>query len=646
MRTVVRKRSLIDVFEKVLPSCGFEERPGQEYMAYHVESIIKERSVLIAEAGVGIGKTFAYLIPALLSFEWSSELINNTLVISTNTIVLQHQLISDIHRLVDLLRMDIDPNSIALAKGKTNFLCLAKTDKRGLPLEPELREWIDRTRTGDRNDAPPCPDQVWQLICADRTDDCSQCYHTDICGYLRERTRWSKARIVVTNHQQLLADALNREANPRMALFRQPDMVVIDEAHRFEEAAAQMLGSSFTFDNVRRLPRLVYRLEQRVMVSSTRSSRLETAGPQLIQSLNDRVKWTEEGESGGRAFIDISDQVTASIHKYLRTLEAVSDLQTLSANMQGRRSELDMTLERLIVTMEALINPDDFVCWAEMRGTNLESINAIPRDMTGRLEDLLWSCKRPTVLTSATLAGTGPKDYGYCVASLGLRHARIMSAVPSPFDYAKKRLVYLPPIDEIPSHRSEEFLSFAAEEMASLVKAVDGRTLILLTSHSDTDIIGGMLQNLLPDYNLLVQGQEQQRGLIEHFKQLPRSVLLGTAYWEGVDMPGTDLVSVICARLPFPPPDPVLEAKAEDARKRNMDAFTTVYLSEMLMKLKQGLGRLIRTGEDFGIFSILDRRAHPGKEEYSSVIHGLLEPSEITHSLERVKEFVLDGERT
>lgn len=211
--------------------------------------------------------------------------------------------------------------------------------------------------------------------------------------------RWPRARIVVTNHQQLLADALNREVNPRIALFRQPDMVVIDEAHRFEEAAAQMLGSSFTFKDIRRMPELVSHLESRFMVASIGSSKLEELGPPLIQSLGGAVKWTEDGESG-RAFIEINKNLETKIHRYLDALDAVTGLQTLSANMQRRRSELDTMIERITATMEALVNPDEFVSWAEMNGAYLESISAVPRNMSNRLGELLWNYRCPTVLTS------------------------------------------------------------------------------------------------------------------------------------------------------------------------------------------------------------------------------------------------------
>jgi ATP-dependent DNA helicase DinG len=637
---VLRNRPLVDVFENILPSHGFEEREGQEYMAYHVESAIRERSVLIAEASVGIGKTFAYLIPALLSFDWSSELIQKTLVISTNTIVLQHQLIDDINRLVDLLHVDIDPSSIALAKGRTNFLCLAKADKPGVLLGSELREWIDRTLTGDRNEAPSCSDQVWQSICADGTSDCSQCNQRDICSYQRERSRWAGARIVVTNHQQLLADALNRELNPRMALFRQPDMVIIDEAHRFEEASAQMLGSRFTFQDMRRIPKLTSRLERYSVYSFNTSEQLEYLGLQLIQKLNDAVQWSNR-EDSGRASIDVNDEITKSVYEYIGLLNSIAHIQELSWSPRGRFSELDKMVERLIDTTRALVSPHESVCWAEIKAEKCEGVNAIPRDMTSRLRGLLWNCKRPTVLTSGTLTGSNRKDYDYCMTSLGLSHAGTMNAVPSPFDYEGNRIAYLPPIEAIPDWNSEEFLCFAANEIACLARAIGGRTLILMTSHDDMNIIDEMLRNLLPDYNLLSQGQQQEK-LIGRFKQSSRSVLLGTAYWEGVDMPGTDLVSVICIRLPFPPHAPVLKAKEEEAKKRSMDVFTTVYLSEMLMKLKQGLGRLIRTNEDFGVFSILDRRAHLGERKYSRGIHDLLAPSEVTHSLQRVKDFVSD----
>ncbi|MGB9859722.1 MAG: DEAD/DEAH box helicase, partial [Moorellaceae bacterium] len=191
---MTRSLSLANIFEEILPSYGFEQREGQEFMAYHVETTIKERNILIAEAGVGTGKTFAYLIPALTLVDWSSELLRKILIISTNTIVLQHQLMGDISRLIQLLHIKIDPDSIVLAKGKTNFLCPAKAAIWNISLGPELCEWVESTSTGDRNEAPPCSDEIWQAICVDESCNCSQCEQKTDCCYQKQRQKWLRAR--------------------------------------------------------------------------------------------------------------------------------------------------------------------------------------------------------------------------------------------------------------------------------------------------------------------------------------------------------------------------------------------------------------------------------------------------------------------
>ncbi|MGB9859868.1 MAG: ATP-dependent DNA helicase, partial [Moorellaceae bacterium] len=429
------------------------------------------------------------------------------------------------------------------------------------------------------------------------------------------------------------------------ALFSKPDIIVIDEAHRFEEAAAQMLGSAFTFNDIKRMPKLVNRLEQLLMYHITSSKNLEPLGWELIRGLSSAVQWKDEEESG-RAFIEINNRLLQDIEEYLEILSGISKLVSLADTQRQKLPELAAVSEKVSATMKGLINSDSFVCWAQMKGRKVESFNAIPRDMSKKLNNLLWNHRRPVILTSATLTGNGPKDYSYWVTSLGISNANPMNAVNSPFDFRKNRIVYLPPLETIPDHNSEEFLEFATNEVAKLVKVTGGRTLILLTSYKDMYYISRTLRNLVPDYNLLIQGQEQEARLVERFKQLPHSVLLGTAYWEGLDISGPALTSVICIKLPFPPPDPVLEAKAEEAKNRGLDPFTSVYLSAMLIKLKQGIGRLIRTSEDYGVFSILDKRAHLGQKSYSALIHAQLKPSEITDSLERVKSFISSKEQT
>jgi ATP-dependent DNA helicase DinG len=643
--TVFASPSVADVFQKILPSYGFEVREGQEFMAYHIETAIKKRNILLAEAGVGTGKTFAYLIPALLAFDWTATVLRNTLVIATNTIVLQHQLIKDISRLTELLGIKINPEEVVLAKGKNNFLCpkrsseaLESLAKQGYDVD-ELAKWAALTQTGDRNEAPPCSDEVWQSICVPEFSNCSRCAEKNYCCYQNQRRKWLGARIIVTNHQQLLADALNREENLRALLFKGTDMIIIDEAHRFEEAATQMLGTAFTFNDIKKMPELIKGLEQHLMYHIKESDIVESLGEELIHNLKNATQWDSQ-EENGRAFIKITDALADSIRSYLVILNRVSELGALAATTRYESHEFTSRTERLLNTLDALLTPKSHVFWAEMEGFKIKSINAIPRNMSKRLNDLLWSRRCPIILTSATLTGKDAGDYTYWINSLGLSEAKTMRAVPSPFDFQENRIVYIPPLETIPNHHSKHFLDFASKEAAGLIKITEGRTLLLFTSHKDLRYVSGALQRLLPEYNFLVQGQEQDAQLVEKFKQLPHAVLLGTAYWEGLDVPGSALISVICIKLPFSPPDPVLEAKAEDNKKKGLDPFTSVYLANMLIKLKQGIGRLIRTNKDYGVLAILDKRAHLGQKSYSQLLHSLLDPSEVTSSLQRVEEFI------
>lgn len=630
------------VFAKSLPRRGYDEREGQEYMAYYVENTLQKRKILLAEAGVGTGKTFAYLIPVLLRHDWRSMLLRRVVIIATNTIVLQHQLVRDITKLTSILKCGLQKQDLALAKGKSHFLCSARFEnvarRREVPVK--LRRWARRTHSGDRNEAPECPDKAWEEINVLDTQKCSGCSFFGKCCYENQRKRWRNARLVVTNHQQLIADALIRESNPKAALFPSPDVIVVDEAHRFEDAARQMLGSSFSFEDIKKIPGLVRTLERRLMTGS-KSFQLSVSGQELIHLLRESIIWDASGYSG-RAFIGMNERLENVVIQYLRQLDS---LETQMAFTKYRNSfrQLDSVTTGVSNTLEGLLTPDEYVSWAQMRhGDKVESINVAPRDISTHLSDLFWDTQTSFVLTSATLGDGSAKPYSYTVRSLGIHDTRtfLMRPVPSPFDFESKRLMYIPAAELIPNNKSPEFLDFAVEQIKQLVEMVGGRSLVLFTSHREMIAAGDRLKAEMPEVTWLMQGQAQDSKLIETFKESSNSVLLGTAYWEGLDIPGPALVSVICLRLPFPPQDPILRAKSELVTKQGLDAFEEVVLPDMLMKLKQGLGRLIRTKDDFGIVSILDERAHLHKRKYARLVHEVLKPSEITCQLGQVRKFL------
>lgn len=640
---------IVKVFSKLLPDKGFEERSEQEFMAYHIETALKAGRPLLAEAGVGTGKTFAYLIPILLSHDWTSSLLRKTLIIATNTIVLQHQLIDDILDLSRVLDLKLDEDSVVLAKGQSHFLCKMRvTPDVEKQLSKELRNWIYSTSTGDRNEAPPCPDELWEKINVNETANCARCTYKTDCPYQTQKSLWLRAPIVVTNHQQLLADALHRDADPRTVLFSAPNVLVIDEAHRFEEAAIQMLGAAFTLSELRQLPDLVKSLEQQIRSGSSHWSVLNRLGPQLGQALKGSVHWPPENyEESGRAPIDINPPTAGIIQEYLAVLRSVERLMAMAVTERSLHSRLVRIMDRLPDALSALLDANGYIYWAQMSPRNtIDSLNTVSKDLSRKLDDLLWSTTKRVILTSATLTAFNDSDYNYWINSLGLPKPMKMRAVPSPFDFENNRLAYIPPLDLLPRHDSDDFPDFAMQEIFRLVTITEGRTLVLFTSHKDMADLASRLKDALPKhYRVFVQGQKQDSLLVDDFKKEEHSVLLGTAYWEGLDIPGPALTSVICFRLPFPPPDPILKHKEAEARKQGLDPFQSVYLTIMLMKLKQGLGRLIRSKDDYGVVTILDRRAHPGVTPYSHLISDLLAPSKITSDLNDVAVFLREHER-
>lgn len=438
----MRQFSLIDIFDNVLPSLRYDLREEQEYMARFVETAIRTKKVLLAEAGVGTGKTFAYLIPALLHYNFQTDMLKHIMIISTNTIILQNQLIEDIYRIIDILKLDLDPEKLVLAKGKNNFVCPERGLRNKELISKEILEWALSTKTGDRNELLECSDKTWQLININEESDCSHCNNNNHCYYVNLRNRWKTARIIVTNHQQLLADAINRESSPSMPLFCLPSIIIIDEAHRFEDAALQMLSTSFCFNDIKILPRLVKNLEQQLMYILKGTAKLEQLGDDLIDGLKKAIEWDDE--ESGRAFVKKNDSLHYLIEQYLDIMQSVSEGLTLASTERYKNRQLDMIMDRLPETLEAIISPQKYVCWAEIKNYRIHNFAAISRDYPHKLYELLWKEKRPIVFTSATMTGVNPKDYSYLIETLGINDHIAMKAVASPFDLKKQRIVYLP----------------------------------------------------------------------------------------------------------------------------------------------------------------------------------------------------------
>ena len=595
-------------------------------MAKAVGQALARLEPLIVEAGTGTGKTFAYLVPALLS--------GRSVIISTGTRTLQDQLF---HRDVPMLAKALGlPVKIALLKGRANYLCrhrLELVDQQGSLLGHErgvtralarVTRWAAMTKSGDLSELTDLPEQssLWPNITSTRENCLGQeCPQFSRCHVIDARRNAQAADIVVVNHHLLLADlALKDEGFGD--LLPGAEAVILDEAHQVPDTAAQFFGQIWS---VRKVQILLRDVNAEMLAAAIRAPSMIDA----LASLEERLESLRISLPGGAgrhewsslpdAFIDALPEIETALSAIAGRLEGLG-AGAGTANCGRRAAALANELASIRE------HPDELgLRWVEATANGL-LLQFTPFEIAERLREYIESRPCAWVFTSATLA-IG-EDFSHFAARIGLGEARTLR-IGSPFDYATQARLFLPP--RMPDPQDPAFAARFIEACAPLLEASGGRAFLLYTSYRGLAEGVKALKSRFPapPFPVLVQGEAPREALLNRFRELGNAVLLATgSFWEGVDVKGDALSIVAIDKLPFAAPDdPLLKARLEGIRRRGGNPFFEYQLPQAVLALKQGVGRLIRDFDDFGVIVIGDPRMKT--KAYGKVFLDAMPPSPV-----------------
>lgn len=587
---------------------GFHYRQQQEEMAQAVLDTLGQAGTLVAEAGTGTGKTFAYLVPAILS--------GLKVIVSTGTKNLQDQLFQrDLPRVREVLAV---PLKVALLKGRANYLCpyrLANTlaDQRGHSRDiakylRQVRDWSTVTQSGDIAELKSIPEdtQLWPLITS-TGDNClgQECPSVEQCFLLEARRQAQESDLVVINHHLLCADLAIKDEG-FAELLPEADAFIIDEAHQLPETASNFFGQTFS-------TRQVLELAQDTLAEYFKEAgdmpKIQEHTDRLSKAARDlRLAFGDQERRGTWQELTGDAKINQAITKLKEELQALSNLLDL---VKGRAKGLDSCLERtqdLRLVLQAVSNnPSEDaelqVRWFETLSHSLR-LNSTPLEVSAIFREHMGRRNAAWVFTSATLA-VG-ESFAHFQAQLGLEDCRA-AKWDSPFDYPNQALWYVP--KGLPMPSDPGYTRAVMELSLELLLANQGRAFILFTSHRALQEAAEFLQDRI-DFPLLVQGDAPKAELLRQFVDKGNAVLLGTSsFWEGVDVRGSALSLVIIDKLPFASPgDPVLQARLDSMKKRGGNPFMDYQVPQAAIALKQGAGRLIRDEQDHGLLVLCDPR--------------------------------------
>ncbi|QIE24048.1 putative ATP-dependent DNA helicase YoaA [Caballeronia sp. SBC1] len=619
-------------------------------------------NTLIVEAGTGTGKTFAYLVPAML---WGGKVI-----VSTGTKHLQDQLFQrDIPTVRDALAV---PVSVAMLKGRANYLChyyLQRTADNGrLPTRQdtshlqEIIRFAKITRTGDKAELASVPENspVWPMVTSTR-DNClgQECPQYKECFVMQARREAQQADIVVVNHHLFFADVMLRDTG-MAELLPTANTIIFDEAHQLPETATLFFGET---------------------VSTTQF--LELARDAVAEGLSharDFSDWTKLGAALERAARDVrlafkEDSVRMALAQLaddhplfeaLDTLEEHLDALTKALGEHAERAESLGVLLRRARELQGLLggwtapptsvekavaeeaeaaakaDPNEMVRWIEVFSHTVQ-LHETPLSVAPIFSKQRAGVPRAWIFTSATLSVRG--DFTHYAAQMGLNARRSMT-LPSPFDYPTQGLLYVP--RNLPQPSSPNFTDAVFDGALPVIEASKGGVFFLCTTLRAVDRIAMRLRDTIEqrgwDYPLLVQGDASRTELLDRFRSYGNAILVGSqSFWEGVDVRGDALSLVVIDKLPFAPPDdPVLSARLDALTKKGLSPFAVHQLPQAVITLKQGAGRLIRAETDRGVLMICDTRLVD--KPYGRRIWQSLPPFKRTRELEVVRAFFSDSE--
>jgi ATP-dependent DNA helicase DinG len=631
-------QELSDIFSpdgpiaKAMPD--YRPRQAQLELAQAIEETLQSHSTLIAEAGTGTGKTWAYLVPAFLS--------GSKVLVSTGTRTLQDQLFRrDLPKLRQALAL---PITVALLKGRGNYVChyhleRLQGDDRALKSRAEISQlrhiqvFAQQSRSGDRSDLAEVPEDadIWNRVTSTRENCLGQeCPHVRDCFVMKARRQAQEADLVVVNHALFMADLALREEGIT-DLLPTVELVVFDEAHQLPDVATRFLGTSVSSHQLLDLARsaeaagLAYARESTNW--SEAGKKIEHAARQLRLAAAPIEKMP--GRKATFQTIPNPDEFDAALSELLDVLDKSSQLLSVVSEKHPDLAAVSKSCLELRARLYQWSQPD-------RQGRNALKPPSSEGEQAGRQDNaaVRWvehslhhmrlhsaplsvaqifsryrGKEQAWVLTSATLSVHG--DFGHFLRQLGLWDARTLRW-DSPFDYPSQGVLYVPKALPLPSDRyfNERFV----DVLLPLIRASAGGVLVLCTTLRAVDRIAELLEERFDDEDidrvLLRQGESSRRALLERFRAASNAVLVGSAsFWEGIDVPGNALTLVAIDKLPFAPPDdPVLEARLNLCRNQGGNPFMEYQLPEAAIALKQGAGRLIRSEQDWGVLVVGDTR--------------------------------------
>lgn len=635
--------SLDNIFSKdgiianILPH--YEIRIQQLEMAKYVETTIFNKKHLIIEAPTGIGKSLAYLTSAILMEMFP-------IIISTYTINLQSQLFE---KEIPILQQIFPFNlSVILLKGRPNYICLRKIyniqhyglqvtlyNQKDIKKHLKLLKKIIPLNLGDKEKFPfNIPKNLWSEICSD-SDTClrQKCPFFKECYFYKIRKKLGSAKIIITNHSLFFKELLpliseKAESYP---------VVIFDEAHHIPKVARDFFSISISDKRIKKIVRFINSLILNTNISQEK--KLEIG--QLIKAIENQsltyFKKLHENLKNQKLEISLDDFINTDLHNIHSNL---SSLYTkISSTKKETLMDYSENILNLINDISCFLDHDidNYVFFSE-KNSDFVEIKASIINTGELLSKNLFNKKKGFILTSATLSIDN--NFDYFKSCVGLENFDVIEKIlDSPFNFKKQSILYIP--SKIPEITNNDFLKIASYTIEELLKITKGHAFILFTSYAMLNSFWDFMSDSLITNGLfpLKQGDLSREILIESFKNTQKSVLFGTdSFWEGVDIPGKALSMVIIMRIPFSvPDDPIKKREGTILREMGKNPFLDLALPEAILKLKQGIGRLIRNSNDKGILAILDKRIYT--KSYGKKILSSLPDMKITQSIDEVKEF-------
>jgi len=593
-----------DIFYDILPEAGFELRDEQIYMAFQLEKAFKDKKVMFAEAGVGTGKTIVYLLYSIMYARYT----NRPAVIACADETLIEQLVKkegDIAKLEKVLGLNID---VRLAKSRDQYLCLKKLDQvRNNDFSVEISDVYQKLpdfihmggsmqsfeRYGDRRDFPNLSDEKWSSINWDTLQDCFSCEKRHRCGLTLHREYYRHSTdLIICSHDFYMEHIWTKESRKRegqLPLLPEHSSVVFDEGHLLEYAAQKALSYRFT-------DYTLDTLLTRLMENEVREKTLYTIEEALLdnESFFDTIsQFTAHTKGSEKQIITKHPLVLKTCRKLLSTLQSLEEELVFESELYVI-SEYDLKiveeyLEQITYSLSLFLQELNGITWFE-EGGGERTLVIMPKMVEEVMREEVFSQKKPFIFSSATLSNQ--KSFDYIANSLGVKDYLSFS-VASPFAYDEKMEVYLP---RFPKGSMKDKINY----LIKMIYHSEGRALILLNNKEELSHLKKQLSGVIP-YPVYFEGDEEISTLVSKFQNEEHAILCSIHLWEGLDIPGRSLENVLIFSLPFPPNDPVFTAK----RNGVDNPFFEVDLPYMLLRLRQGVGRLIRSEKDRGMVHIM-----------------------------------------